>query len=317
VSSNSRAVIITVNFRQPECTLRFVSSASRLDGFAACHVLIADNNSPDDSIALIRPVISGLSNVELFPSSQNRGYFGAARWALQLYLENHDAPDWVIVCNNDIVFDEPKFLLRLFEKDPACAGILAPSITSGLTGYDANPSIAQRPSRVRMWRYRFWLSHYYFTWFQQWLSPAVRKARYKFRQWISSPRPAVSGPISVYAPHGAFLIFSRTFFEAGGFIDDGAFLYAEELRVAEMCRQLELPVIHDPELRVWHEESQSTGRMLSRGVYRHQKNGFQYALARYENSYPGLGPAVRTANKTVLDAATTRQPVPAAGERVR
>ena len=61
----------------------------------------------------------------------------------------------------------------------------------------------------------------------------------------------------------SFLIFSRKFFEAGGFIDDGFFMYAEEFSVAEMCLRLGLPVIHDPDLRVRHEEGQTTGRMLS------------------------------------------------------
>lgn len=314
MKNDCKAVVITVNFRQNECAIRFLASASRLEGFPHCHFIIVDNNSDDDSVTKIRRASSEFNNVELLTSRQNGGYFGAANWAFKRYLEKNDAPDWVIVCNNDIVFDDPKFLLRLFEKDPAATGIIAPSITSGLTGYDANPSIARRPGQLRMWRYRFWLSHYYFAWFQQWASPAIRRARYKFHQLISSSRLAAS---PIYAPHGAFLIFSRTFFDAGGFIDDGAFLYAEELRVAEMCRQMRLPVIHDPELRVWHEESQSTGRRLTPSMYQHQKNGFQYALARYQNSYPELAQATLTTNKTTLGAATARQPVPAAGERAQ
>jgi hypothetical protein len=57
-----------------------------------------------------------------------------------------------------------------------------------------------------------------------------------------------------------------------------------------MCRRLCLPVIHDPELRVWHAEGQTLGRKLSQSSYLHQRNGFRYVWYRYQKSYPELGP---------------------------
>ena len=308
-----QALIITVNFQHADSAVRFVESASRLEKFERCHVLVVDNDSGDDSIYRMRRAIYGFANIELMESWHNRGYFGAASWALRQYLARHCAPEWVIVCNHDIVFNDPEFLSRLLRKDRSVAGVIAPSIISGLTGHDANPSIRQRPSRFRMWRYRVWLGNYYAMWLKQWLSPAIRKVRHKFFQRTPSAKEGVNNLI--YAPHGSFLIFSRKLFEAGGFIDDGFFLYAEEFSVAEMCRRLQLPVIHDPELRVWHKEGQSTGRMLSRRVYRHQKNGFAYALRRYKDSYPELTGRVPAVIVPVPDVASN--PIPAAGERIR
>lgn len=285
-----KILVITVNFRQDECTRRFLNSAAKLERFEQCQCLIVDNNSNDDSLSSLRSATAGLANVELLGSQHNEGYFGAARWALQLYLATNSVPDWVIVCNNDIVFDDPTFLSQLFERNPDAAGVIAPTIISGITGYDENPSIHHRPSQFRMWRYQFWLSNYHLMWFKQWLSPFVRKIRYRFRGLMTGPRKSAES--AIYAPSGALLIFGRRFFEAGGFIDDGAFLYAEECRIAEMCRQLRLPVIHDPELRVWHEGSLSTGRLLSRSAFVHQREGFLYALTRYKDSYPELGKPV-------------------------
>ena len=286
MTEHPKALIITVNFRQNECTRRFLDSATKLDRFAECHILIVDNKSDDDSVSSIRSASGSLSNVELFASPQNEGYFGGARWALQRYLEGQPAPEWVIVCNNDIVFNDPQFLSRLFARNSEDVGVVAPSVLSALTRHDENPSIRNRPSPLRMWRYRLWLSNYYGMWFKQRLSPWVRRTRHKLRAWTTASDG--SNPSAIYAPSGAFLIFTRKFFDAGGFIDDGAFLYAEEFRVAEMCRQLGLPVIHDPKLRVWHEGSQSTGRMLTRSLFRHQKEGFDYALHRYRTAYPKL-----------------------------
>jgi GT2 family glycosyltransferase len=310
MTEKAKALIITVNFRQDECTRRFLNSAAKMDGFAQCYFLIVDNNSSDDSLSNLRSASAGFANVELLGSRHNEGYFGAARWALRRYLEDHSAPDWVVVCNNDIVFDDPKFLSQLLERDPDAAGVVAPTIISGVTGYDENPSIRCRPSQIRMWRYRFWLTNFYLMWFKQWLSPVIRKIRYKFLGWTAASGKSTRS--AVYAPSGAFLIFGSRFFEAGGFIDDGAFLYAEEFRVAEMCRQLRLPVLHDPQLRVWHQGSQSTGRLLTRSVFLHQRDSFRYALTRYKSSYPELGPT----RQRVDTAIPKIEPSPA-GDRIR
>lgn len=312
----SGVLIITVNFRHAACTLQFLNSASELEGFRTCHLLIVDNNSEDGSVGSIRQAIVGFSNVGLLESPKNRGYFGASHWALRHYLGSHSAPDWVIVCNNDVVFNDRQFLSRLLTKDPGAAGVVAPAIISGLTGHDANPSIRQRPREFQMKRYRLWLSNYYAMWLKQWLSPFVRRMRYKFSRRTLPPGKGLSRPI--YAPHGSFLIFSRKFFEAGGFIDDGFFLYAEEFSVAEMCRQLDLRVVHDPELSVWHEESRSTGRMLSRSVYLHQKEGFSYAFARYKSSYPELRTtAANSVREGIANLAAGSHRIRATGDRIR
>ena len=318
MNDRAKVLIITVNFRQAECTRQFLDSASRLESFAGCNVLIVDNNSEDGSISRIRQTIPEFRNVELLPSSQNRGYFGAARWALDQYLERHSLPGWVAVCNNDIEFDDPLFLVNLFEKDPASTGVIAPSIISGLTEHDANPSLRKRPSAFRMLRYRLWLANYYAMWFKQWLSPTVRKIRHTKTRHPTSRGTAAgqAGNQQIYAPHGSFVIFSRKFFETGGFIDDGFFLYAEEFSIAEMSIRLRLPVIHEPTLRVRHKEGQSTGRMLSRESYLHQLNGFRYALARYKYSYPELVRGALNARTSIGVDRGTSPNLPAVGDGV-
>jgi GT2 family glycosyltransferase len=283
----SKVLIITVNYRHAKATLDFMNSAIRLEASEETNLLIVDNSSGDDSVDSIRQAASQFGNVEVLESEINRGYFGGVKWALDQYLARHTAPDWVLVCNNDIVFDDSRFLLRLLEEDPAAAGVISPAVISRLTGHDANPSIMRRPNWLRMLRYRLWLSNYYAAWVTQWLSPFVRRARHKFLKWVTNARPASRN--AIYAPHGSLLIFSRKFFEMGGRIDDGCFLYAEEFCVAEMCLHLALPVIHEPQLRVWHNEHQTTGRMLTRHTYAHQKDGLRYALARYKSSYRELG----------------------------
>jgi len=65
-------------------------------------------------------------------------------------------------------------------------------------------------------------------------------------------------PTEIYAPHGSFIIFSREYFERGGSLKPGAFLYAEELFVAETCRRLGLKAVYWPVIQVAHDEHVST-----------------------------------------------------------
>ncbi|MFZ3341075.1 MAG: glycosyltransferase [Terriglobales bacterium] len=286
MSEGPKALIITVNFQHTDCTLQFLQSASRLERFGDCHLLIVDNNSGDDSAERIEQAIDGFKNVQLLRSPANRGYFGAAKWALEQCRVYRGATDWVIVCNNDIVFDDPSFLVRLLAHDPQAAGVLAPAIVSSLTGFDANPMISHRPGGIRRLRYRFLASSYYVAWLTQWLAPFVRKGRRRLRLREGRPNRR-NGQSRIYAPHGSFFIFSHRYFDEGGFIDDGCFLYAEEISVAETCWQLGLPVLHDPELKVSHNDSQTTGRRLTRTSYLRQKEGLHYALGKYLESGRG------------------------------
>jgi GT2 family glycosyltransferase len=273
------ALIITVSYKGADSTAQFLESGSRLCGFDSAHFIVVENASNDGSTEKLRPLVSAFRNVELFESQTNRGYFGGANWALQKYLSTKPLPDWVVICNNDILFDDPNFLSKLIARNHRDVGVLAPAIIPRLTGVDCNPVLRKRPSRLQIFRYRLWLSHFYMAWTVQFLAPYVRILR--DRLGVSRRRERSGGPTAIYAAHGSFFVFSRAYFEAGGFIDDGFFLYAEEFTVAEICRQLGLSIVHDPDLRVWHDGHRTTGRLCSRPMYKETQRGLQYVLDKY------------------------------------
>jgi GT2 family glycosyltransferase len=274
-----KALIITVNYRAADSTMLFLESASKLECFDAAHLIVVENGSGDESVEKLQPVVARLSNVELLESPLNRGYFGGANWALQQYLTKSPRPDWVIICNNDIVFDDRQFLSKLLHRDPENAPVIAPGIIARLTGLDCNPFLRKRLTSTQLLRIHFWYSSYYLMWFMQLLSPYARILRHYIRFWRANPQSRECERI--YAAHGSFLIFSRKYFDAGGFIDDGFFLYAEELTVAEICLRLRLRVVYDPDLQVWHCGRRATGRRLNRSTFEHTKRGLDYALRKY------------------------------------
>jgi GT2 family glycosyltransferase len=272
-------LLITVNYKGSGSTEVLLKSASKLQGFSRVHLIVVENGSGDGSAEKLRPIVEQLDNVELLESAQNLGYFGAANWGLKQYCSGAEMPEWVIVCNHDITFDDPQFVLNLLQRNPASAQVIAPAIVARTTGIDCNPMLRHRPSRFKLWRYRAWNYNYHCMRFKHWLSPYVRRTRHRLYWWRR--RSNLAGPTPVYAAHGAFLIFNRSYFDAGGYIDDGFFLYYEEFSVAEICRRLGLTIVYDPTLQVWHAAHQSTGSTCTRTMFEHGRQGLEYALQRY------------------------------------
>lgn len=272
-------LIVTVNFRGADATLQFLRSVSAIEGSECTHVIVVENGSGDGSAERLRRVVTEFRNVELMESATNRGYFGAAKWALDLYLAESSMPPWIIICNNDIIFDDPKLFINLLQRNPAEQHVIAPAIIAYPPGADCNPFMKSRPTWFRLQCCRFWNLHYFLMWFKQWLSPYVRAVRRRLSPRL--PQAIAGSRVRVYAPHGAFLIFSKAYFDSGGYIDDGFFLYAEEFSVAEICRRLNLDVIHDRGLRVRHDAHHVTGRLCTRNSFEDGKQGLEYVLRTY------------------------------------
>lgn len=278
---SARVLLITVHYKTTDGVLAaFVESVRRLHASASLDVIVVDNSPYKNGLG-VREAMTAIPNAELLESSTNRGYFGAARFAFHHYLaEGHSLPNWVIVCNHDILIQDESFFERLFAYDPAAVGVLAPRITVPSQGLEQNPFMTERPGRWRRFTMRLYSAAYPLgvTW--DWLSRCKRALLSRVPSWTSGRQDA-GGRRRIYAAHGAFMIFSRRFFEAGGVLDDGSFLFGEEIAVGETCRLLGLPVIYDPSLSVLHNEHQSVGKGMSRLMYGYHRKAVRHVLSKY------------------------------------
>lgn len=278
-----RALLISVHYGDLQPTLELLRCLSRMECRSELHVMIVDNKSADGTFTTLHEAVSGLAKFELFELTTNAGYFGAAKAGLDRFLKREGAvPDWVIVCNHDVVIEDGKFFSKLFAFDPGSMGIIAPRIQTLPGKVDQNPFMLNRPGWLRCTTLRLIFSNYRVAAVWQWLAGrkrALRSVMAARLRGLSLSRAARRGRI--YAPHGAFFIFSRKYFEAGGYLDGNLFLYGEEISVGEICRSLRLPVVYEPSLGVLHQEHASTGRQISRFSYECQKNALQYVTSRY------------------------------------
>jgi GT2 family glycosyltransferase len=188
----------------------------------------------------------------------NRGYFGAARWRYG-QLPRPDEFDWIIVSNVDLEIRDQALYRALAEvgKRPEI-GVLAPQIISMVTGTPQNPLMRSRPTHWRMRFHRLISSH----WVLFNIYAALREVRRRLFDWLLKPTRAPRGVgvgEPIYAPHGSLIAFHRRYYASQNPFEHDAFLFNEEITVAETARARQLEVTFLPEIVIWHREHASTG----------------------------------------------------------
>ena len=266
-------LLACVHYRSPAETERFVLGALEQRTMAPVHITVVDN-SPSPAPHAVPPSVRALSNVRVLDPGVNLGYFGAAAFALRDHVASHPNPAWVVISNPDIRFTNDLTLENLSVlhrgNEPA---VLAPSIRSAKWGTDQNPFMRHRPSSARMHFYRWVFSSYATDAVYQslhWLKSKTGRVRHPGRV----PSSSVTEPI--YAAHGSFLALYRSFFERGGSLAYGAFLFGEEIFIAETARRLGLIVLFEPRVAVEHAEHTSTG-----GPWRRDTSALRRESSRY------------------------------------
>jgi GT2 family glycosyltransferase len=88
-------------------------------------------------------------------------------------------------------------------------------------------------------------------------------------------------PRTIYAPHCSFVIFNRKYFETGGTLKHGAFLFGEEIFVAETVRNLGFRIIYDPRFFVLHREHATTSILKGRKMLVYLREANDYCVNQF------------------------------------
>lgn len=275
-------LVLCSNYHSEKDTTAFVAELLRQQTGEGVqlHAYVVDCNEGDDLDPRLA-ALDGLGDgrVRVLNAKGNLGYFGGALYGYRAFVEAHDHPDWVIVSNTDIEFPDTDFFEKISILYPrGVAGSLAPAIWSTLAEKNQNPYMTRRPAARQMKRYTQLFRYYpVFTTYQR-LSIVKNKLQGKtslpLDQTAQTPRP-------IYAGHGAFVMLHRSYFEAGGTLEHGTFLFGEELFVAETCRALDLQVVYEPRLQIIHREHATTGVVKSRKIARFQWEASVYIYDQF------------------------------------
>lgn len=261
-------LILCVNYNTDAVVLQFADSVASLDEADQIHLVCADC-SPEQPSQVLHERAETDSRFSYIPLGENAGYFGGAARALNAFeAAGGQVPEWIVVSNTDISFPTPDLFQQLQTRHAdGRFDIVAPAITSMLTGAAQNPHMVSRPPVARM-RFlrdlakRFFLANIY---------QVLARARARLRGARRVKRlQSGADPYPIYAPHGAFIAFRRTYFEFGGQLDYPGFLFGEEVYVAETARELGLQVGYDPAVCVEHDEHVAT--RSSRRLFRSRES---------------------------------------------
>jgi len=280
----SSVLILCVNYRNDAETNVFVRAAAGLPSRAANIVVIS--NSPAEESGELES-LNSIEGVQVLFPEKNLGYFGGAAYGLSSYLDTHPLPDWVIVSNTDITFQDQDFFEKLNEYYASIPlpAVVAPDIMMTYSGcltdsptYQ-NPYMRTRPSATKM-RGFYFINNYYMMYnFYDFFTKIKHTAiNMFFGKGKNESNYQQEKPEPIYAPFGAFIIFHRSYFERGGSLDYGCFLYGEEIFVAESTRLLNMSIIYDPRLKIIHRHHQTTNMIPSKIRTHYAREAVRYLV---------------------------------------
>ncbi len=107
--------------------------------------------------------------------------------------------------------------------------------------------------------------------------------KHRTLELVSKDRPAAAASTTekIYAPHGSFIALHRSYFEHGGTLDYGAFLFGEEIFIAETARKLGLTVLYEPAIAIEHTERSTAAGLWNRDASRYRKQASRYLVKNY------------------------------------
>jgi GT2 family glycosyltransferase len=230
-------------------------------------LVIVDNLDSCDDLASLQHTAGRDDRVTLLRPRHNLGYLGGARWAME---ELDIDSQWTVISNTDVRLESRVTLAALeqIEHDFPDTSVVAPSIVSTASGRDQNPYLVHRPTVAAAWRRRLMLSH-----------PVLVQCAILasgFRRRVVTARPAVTLPQRIYAPHGSFMAFHRSYFAQGADISYPLFLFGEENYIGEQCWTRHLNVLYAPGIRITHAEHAQTGVRRSATLLQHSVKAARY-----------------------------------------
>ena len=216
-------LLICVNYKSNDVLQVFMESirraAEKVNGRMSVDIAVADN------------------------SNDNRGYLGGA---LPIYNAKAKGYDFVSISNVDLRLEED-FFEQLLTVETKNVGWIAPDIYTDKIKRHENPYMLSRPTKRNFW---IWNIIYSST-----LIYRLYHRLYLLKNTQSKQYPACT----IYAGHGSFMLFTKSFVELHPEIHFPTFMYGEEIWFAELVRKAQLTVHYIPTLRIANIGNISTG----------------------------------------------------------
>ena len=106
---------IILHYNDIETTKKCIDSIQCLEQIKDSKILIVDNHSPNNSGTELKKQYAGIENIEILLLEDNYGYSRANNIGYA-YLKKSENFDYIVVANNDIIFEQRNLISILEEK---------------------------------------------------------------------------------------------------------------------------------------------------------------------------------------------------------
>ena len=233
----AEVLVVIVNYNSGALLIRSVDSMKR-QSFADYRLVVVDNASKDDSLALLR---ANHPDVEVLPAGGNLGFAAANNLAVRKFPGSR----WIALLNPD-AFPEPTWLQMLVEaarNNPAFATFASRTVNAQDTALLDGAGDAYHISG-RYWRRGYQCS---------------AKHRYEKSE-------------EVFTACAAAALYSRVAWEQVGGMDEDFFCYGEDVDLGFRLQLAGYRCLYIPASLAYHYGSAVTGKRSDFSTYHGQRN---------------------------------------------
>jgi GT2 family glycosyltransferase len=228
VNGQLRLRAVVLNYGRADLTLRCVESLARQHFEGSLDIVVVDNGSPgDDALSLRARLDRGVS---LVTSPRNIGY--AAGNNLGIRWSGVPRPDIVLVINNDVELVDEKTCAKLASALTACPGRAAVSPLVDDRDCPVSPHETTQVQRLPDFATVLVMSSFLLR-----ILPAFRPRmkRLAYAEMLPLPPGAI---LETETVNGACFMARQDFLEEIGGLDEGTFLFFEEIVLGAQMKRL-------------------------------------------------------------------------------
>lgn len=263
-----KIVFLVLHYKEFDVTKRCVNSIVK---YKNCKIVVMDNGSNNSSGEKLINYYADNNNVHVIVSHENWGFSKGNNFAYKKMMEIGIYPDFLIACNNDLIFEQKDFIDNLISiyrtKESA---IIGPDIRM----YE-NPEIHQNPlmlrartvDEIKKYKQEVYakLSKINSILIKQRVKKVIRSIFNRKITQINLPEFDYARQCENVCLCGACLIFTPTFFKkykSGLFEPETNFYHEEEILFYRLKKNNDF-MLYTPKLAVLHDHSVSTSKRFS------------------------------------------------------
>lgn len=245
---------IVICYNNASEVIEYYNEILSLDDGKKVGYVVVINSATEEEIDNLDTFSQEHDHVYVYNPGKNLGYMNGLLYGYRMYREQTGLlPQYVIMSNTDIAFQDKAFVTKLENKSyDNNLGVIGPSIlVSELNSYD-NPvsderyTVNQLDSIIK--------KHSIPVLRESYVTAAFLKPKFIKRKKDTTSR-------SVYELHGCFFILSSKYAEYIKELEFGVLLYSEETFIAENAYRKGFIAYYDAELEIIHKEHSTTSKL--------------------------------------------------------